>query len=180
VSVREHGVRGRDVLTVGIAAAALAYALLMLWLRGSSSLPLVTWAVAPVLLAAALALVLTGRAVRATVRGTAKRPVEPLAAYRVLRMAQACALAGAAVAGVYLAFVVAALPDVDAFSVRMAAMSAGAIALAGGVLSGAGLWTQSMCRLDPDGRSRDDLDPGDPLDPRDGLDGPDDPPLARP
>lgn len=147
--------RRRDALTVGVSGLCLAYALLMVWRRGSSLLPPVTWVVAPILLVCAAGLVAAGRAVRATVRGTAKRPVEPLVAYRLLRLAQACALAGAAAAGAYLALVLAALPDIDAPSVRGAALAAGAIALAAAALGGIGLWVQSMCRIDPPRPSRD-------------------------
>lgn len=165
MSLQSHGVRMRDVATVGIAGVALGYVLLAWWYRREAVLPPVSWVVSLFLLAAAVGLGFAGRAVRATVRQTARRPVEPLVAFRILRLAQACALAGAAVAGGYLAVVLVAVPDADAASVRHAAIAAGAVALSGIVLSGMGLWAQSRCRIDPDdddlpgSRDRDDEDP---------------------
>ncbi len=160
MSLREHGLRPRDVVTVGITAAALAYVVLSWWFRRGATLPPVTWLVAPVLLVAAGGLVVAGRSVRATIRGTATRPVEVLAAYRILRLAQACALTGALVTGVYLAYAGVALPDVDAASVRSAVLSAVGVAGSGVLLAGAGLWVQAMCRID---RPRaDDQEPGAP------------------
>lgn len=174
MSVQTHGLRLRDVLTVGIAAGGLAYVALTWWFRREATLPPVSWLVAPFLLASAMALVAAGRAVRATVRagrtgGTGRtdgadrpparaprRPVDPLTAYRILRLAQACALTGALVAGAYVAFAIVALPDADAASVRAAALTGVAVALSGAVLAGAGLWVQSMCRLDPTRRDLDD------------------------
>lgn len=162
MSLSEHGLRARDVGTVGVGAAALAYVVLSWWFRRGATLPPVTWLVAPVLLVAACALVIAGRSVRATIRGTAKRPVEPLAAYRILRLAQACALTGALVTGAYLAYAGVALPDVDAASVRSAVASAVGVAISGLVLAGAGLWVQAMCRIDrprSDGREPGEPDP---------------------
>ena len=124
MSLREHGVRVRDVLTAAVAAAAIAYLALTWSFRRDATLPPVSWAVALVLIVVCVGLALAGRRVRATVRQTARRPLEPLAAYRVLRLAQACALTGGLVAGGYLAYAAVALPDIDASSVRAAALSA--------------------------------------------------------
>ena len=149
MSLREHGVRVRDVLTAAVAAAAIAYLALTWSFRRDATLPPVSWAVALVLIVVCVGLALAGRRVRATVRQTARRPLEPLAAYRVLRLAQACALTGGLVAGGYLAYAAVALPDIDASSVRAAALSALAVAASGGALCAVGLWVQSMCRIDP-------------------------------
>ncbi len=145
---RRGGLRRRDVLTVGIAAGCLAYVLLSWYFRRQAMLPPVTWTAAVVLFALGCGLVAGGRVVRATIRGTARRPVDPLVAYRILRLAQACALAGAVTAGGYLAYVVVAWPDVDAGSVRADAVTAAVMAICGGLLCAAGLWVQSMCRID--------------------------------
>lgn len=164
MSLQEHGVRLRDAATVGVAGLALGYPLLALWYRREAMLPPVSWVVSLFLLAGAVGLVFAGRRVRATVRRTAKQPVEPLVAYRILRFAQACALTGAGVAGAYLSFVLVALPDADAASVRRAAIAAAVVALSGIVLAATGLWAQSMCRIDPDDDNRggtSDLDDGD-------------------
>lgn len=159
MSVQTHGVRLRDVATVGVAGLALCFPLLVWWYRRGAVLPPVSWVVSLFLLAGALGLVFAGRRVRATVRATARQPVEPLVAYRILRFAQACALTGAGVAGAYLAVVLVALPDADAASVRNAALAAGVNALFGVVLAVTGLWSQYMCRIDPDDEKRGG-DPG--------------------
>lgn len=149
MSDEEGGLRRRTLLTVGVAVGCLVYVVLSWTFRRSAALPPVTAAAAIVPLGMALGLVLAGRRVRATVRGVARRPIEALAAYRTLRLGQACALAGAATAGGYLAYVVMAWPDVDAASVRSAAIAAGIIAGSGLVLMGSGLWVEAMCRIDP-------------------------------
>ena len=157
MNVNAHGVRVRDVVTVGVAALGLCYLVLAWWYRREAALPPVSWVVSLFVFAAAAGLVFAGRSVRATVRHTARRPVEPLAAFKVLKFAQACALTGAGVAGGYLALVLVALPDTDATSVRHAAIGAGVVAASGVVLSAMGLWAQSMCRIDPDDDNRGGL-----------------------
>ncbi|MDO5710166.1 MAG: DUF3180 domain-containing protein, partial [Micrococcales bacterium] len=107
-------------------------------------------------LALGAGLVVAGRRVRATVRGVARRPVAVLAAYRTLRLAQACALAGAVSAGGYLAYVVVAWPDIDAASVRADAITAAVMTVSGVLLALAGLWVQGMCRIDPPPNAVDD------------------------
>lgn len=164
MSLQTHGVRLRDVATVGVAGLTLCYPLLALWYRREAVLPPVSWVVSLFVLAGAVGVVSAGRRVRATVRQTAKQPVEPLVAFRILRFAQACALTGAGVAGGYLALVLVALPDSDAASVRGAVIAAGAVAVSGIVLAAMGLWAQSMCRIDPDDDNRgnsSDLDDDD-------------------
>ena len=50
MSLREHGVRVRDVLTAAVAAAAIAYLALTWSFRRDATLPPVSWAVALVLI----------------------------------------------------------------------------------------------------------------------------------
>ena len=149
MSDRRGGLRRRDLVTVAIAVGCLAYVVLSWIFRRSAALPPVTWPAAIVPLGLALCLVLAGRRVRATVRGVAKKPIEALAAFRTLRLAQACALAGAATAGGYVAYAAMAWPDIDAASVRAAAITALVMAGSGVVLTLSGLWVESMCRIDP-------------------------------
>lgn len=149
MSSRRGGLRRRDLFTVAIAVGCLVYVVLSWVFRRSAELPPVTWPAAIVPVGLAVGLVLAGRRVRATVRGVAKRPVEALAAFRTLRLAQACALGGAATAGGYLAYTALAWPDIDAASVRSAAITALVMAASGAVLALSGLWVESMCRIDP-------------------------------
>jgi hypothetical protein len=63
-------------------------------------------------------------------------------------MAQAAALAGAAIAGWYVAQVVLLLPDADVPSQRLQMLVLGILALAAAGLAAIGLLVQKWCRLD--------------------------------
>jgi Protein of unknown function (DUF3180) len=79
-------------------------------------------------------------------------------AARVLALAQAAALAGAATLGWYVAQVLLVLPDADVPSQQAQILQLGALGLGAVGLSAVGLLVQRMCRLDdePPGPSDDD------------------------
>lgn len=145
----ERGVRVIDILSVAVAAGALSYLAFAWWFRREGGLPPMSWPAALLVAIGAGALAVAGRSVRQTVAGRARRPLPALVAYRVLRLAQACMLAGAASVGVYLGYAAVAARDIDIPSVREGVIGALLLALAGALLSGAGAWVQAQCRIDP-------------------------------
>ncbi len=143
------GLRTSTVVLVGIVTAAVSYVALRLVPVPSPDPFPATWASVILLLLMAGGILSAGIPIRRVVRGRSRRPVNPLRAVRVLILARAAALTGALVAGWYIGVVLSRAPDLDAASVQHQALRAGAVALAGFVLSGVGLWVQAMCRLDP-------------------------------
>ncbi len=142
------GIRIRLLVAVALVAGALSWIVLKLWATAGHSLPQPNWAGLPLLVAVAIGLYLAGRPVRRLVAGRATKPVHPLYAARVLVLAQAAALAGAAVLGWYAAQVVLLLPDSDVESQQNRIVELGALGLGAVLLTAAGLLVQRMCRLD--------------------------------
>jgi len=153
-----HGIRLRVLLVVAVVVAGLSWVVLRLASSGGRELPDVSWLGIVIVVAIGLGLVAAGRPVRKLVAGTATRTVHPLYAARVLAMAQAAALGGAAIFGWYAAQVVLALPDADVSSQQQRILLLGLLALAAAGLSGIGLLVQRWCRLDDE----EDRDPSDP------------------
>lgn len=162
-----HGIRLRLVVLVAVVVAGLSWVVLRLAAGAGRDLPGESWLTAVLLGALGLGLVLAGRPVKRLVAGTATRPVHPLYAARVLAMAQAAALGGAAIAGWYAAQLALVLPDSDVSSQRQRLLVLGLLAAVAAALAGVGLLVQRWCRLD-DERDRD---PRDPSDPRSGAGG---------
>ncbi len=152
-----HGIRLRLLGGVALLSVALSWIALKLWTNGGHLLPAVTWAALPVLLAIAAGLYAAGRPVRRLVAGRATTPVSPLYAARVLALAQAAALAGAAAVGWYVGQVLLLLPDADIDSQQHRMVTLGGLALGAVVLSAAGMLVQRMCRVD-DRNRRDEQD----------------------
>lgn len=152
----DGGLRASTVVLVGLVTAAAGYVVLRLVPVSSPDPFPATWASVILLLFMAAGILSAGVPIRRVVRGRSRRPVNPLRAVRVLILARASALTGALVAGWYVAVVLSQASDLDAASVQHRALRAGAVALSGLVLSGVGLWVQSMCRLDPPDASTPD------------------------
>ncbi len=153
-----HGVRPRVLLLVALAATGLSWVLLRLTAAGGRDLPDASWLGVVILVAIGLGLVAAGRPVKRLVAGTATRTVHPLYAARVLAMAQAAALGGAAFVGWYVAQVLLVLPDIDVASQRQRLLLLGVLTLSAAGLAGVGLLVQRWCRLD-DEQDRDPYDP---------------------
>lgn len=152
------GIRLRLVVVVAVVVAGLSWVVLRLAAGSGRDLSGESWLTAVLLGALGLGLVLAGRPVKRLVAGTATRPVHPLFAARVLAMAQAAALGGAAIAGWYAAQLVLLLPDSDVSSQRQRILVLGLLVVVAGALAGVGLLVQRWCRLDDEG----DRDPSDP------------------
>lgn len=146
----DHGaLRRRTLVVIALIGAGLTELTLTLLERGDLPTGQPSWVLGLLLVAVAGGLGFAGRRIRATRRGDAARPVPPIAAYRILLFAQACALAGALAVGAYTMFVLRGLPDLDAASVQAEVVAAVVSAIGGAALVGAGLWVQSVCRIDP-------------------------------
>ncbi len=153
-----QGIRLRLLLAVGVVIAGLSWVVLRLATSAGRDLPGESWLTAVLLFALGLGLVLAGRPVKRLVAGTATRTVHPLYAARVLAMAQAAALGGAAIAGWYAAQLLLVLPDGDVSSQRQRLFVLGLLVLTAAGLAVVGLLVQRWCRLD-DERDRDPSDP---------------------
>lgn len=143
-----HGIRARLLVAVALVVAGASWVVLKLVEGGGRDLPSTSWLAVFIFVALALGLLVAGRPVRRLVAGRATRPLNPLYAARVLAMAQAAALAGAAVVGWYAAQIVLLLPDVDIPSQQLQMLVLGVLALAAAGLAVVGLVVQRWCRLD--------------------------------
>lgn len=151
-----RGIRARLLVIVAVVVGGLSWVVLRLLLATGRDVPEPSWLGLGIFVVIAVALLLVGRPVKRLVAGTNSRPVHPLYAARVLAMAQAFALAGAAIFGWYAAQVLLSLPDIDVPSRQGRALLLGALAVAAGAVAAVGLVVQGWCRID------DRLDPDDP------------------
>lgn len=144
-----RGLRAGTLILVTLGAAVIGY-LVSRWLHTQGGgLPAPPWVSLILLLAMAGGILLAGLPIRRVLRGVSQRRLDPIRAFRTLVLAQAGALTGALVAGWYAGEGFALLPDADAASVRQVVWVAFALAVGGVLLAVAGMWTQSMCRIDP-------------------------------
>jgi hypothetical protein len=142
------GIRTRVLVAVALVVGGASWVVLKLVAGGGRDLPSTSWLAVFIFVALGLGLLVAGRPVKRLVAGRATRPLNPLYAARVLAMAQAAALAGAAIAGWYVAQVVLLLPDADVPSQRLQMLVLGILALAAAGLAAIGLLVQKWCRLD--------------------------------
>lgn len=141
--------RWQVLVAVALAVGALGYVGTEWWVgRGNAPVPIPPTVAAVLLLVAGVLFVL-GRSVRRFVQGR-RAPMDPLRAFRILVLAKASALAGAALAGFYTgtALVVAGLSDAP--EARTQTWSAAAAALAGVVLVVVALVVEWFCRVPPE------------------------------
>jgi len=154
-----RGVTTRLLLLLGACVTVLGYLMLQIWTGRGGATPPASWGSLLVLVASSGGVILAGLPVRRFLRGRASKPLNPLRAMRTAVLAQASAMAGAVVAGWYLAQLLAQLPDFDVASRRALVWKLAALATGGVLMAISGCVAQSMCRLDPDqrnvGRDRD-------------------------
>lgn len=142
------GVRVRALVAVGAAVALVGW-LLQRVLSDARGLPATGWFTVLVLGSMAALVYAAGRRLERSRTGAAAKPLSALQAARTLVLAQSAALAGAALAGWYVAGVVSALPDVDVASQRDRLWPLVASLLASAVVAAVGMHVQSTCRIDP-------------------------------
>ena len=157
---RPDGIRARTLIAVAVVVGGGSWVVLRLLQGCGRDLPSTSWVAVFIFVALALGLLLAGRPVKRLVAGRATRPVNPLYAARVLAMAQAAALAGAAIVGWYVAQVLMLIPDADIPSQQVQMLILGVLALAAAGLAAVGLVVQRWCRLEDDdpGGSRDEVE----------------------
>ncbi|HVD21640.1 MAG TPA: DUF3180 family protein [Lapillicoccus sp.] len=157
---RADGIRTRTLVAVAVVVGGASWVALRLLQGGGRDLPSTSWLAVFIFVALALGLLLAGRPVKRLVAGRATRPVNPLYAARVLALAQAAALAGAAIVGWYVAQVLMLVPDADIPSQQLQMLTLGVLALAAAGLAAVGLLVQRWCRLEDDDRGgpRDEVE----------------------
>jgi len=150
-----RGVTIRRLLLLGLAVMVVAYLVLRIWTGHGGAAPPASWGGLVALVFIAGGVFFAGLPVRRFQHGQAKKPFNPIRALRTLVLAQASALAGALVAGWYLAQFLLVLPDFDIASRRSFGWRLAALAAGGVLLAVAGMVVQSMCRVDGDQRDHD-------------------------
>ena len=157
---RADGIRTRTLVAVAVVVGGASWVALRLLQGGGRDLPSTSWLAVFIFVALALGLLLAGRPVKRLVAGRATRPVNPLYAARVLALAQAAALAGAAIVGWYVAQVLMLVPDADIPSQQLQMLTLVVLALAAAGLAAVGLLVQRWCRLEDDDRGgpRDEVE----------------------
>lgn len=145
-----RGIGARQLVLVLALLALVSFAIWEWRRREGSLVPPTPWVAIGLLVALAALVVSAAWPVRTqlTVRRSAR--FDPLRAARTLVLAQASALTGAGALGWYAGQLLVALRDVDLTPVRSSIVRIVLAALASVVLMAAGLWAQSMCRLDDD------------------------------
>ena len=123
-------------------------------LRGGASPVLVPWTTLIVGIVLGGVVLAAGWAVRQVRLG--RRRMDPTRAVRTAVLGQACAYAGALLAGGYGGYALTLLPDWSHTPRREAAIAAGLAALGGAVMVAAGVIAERWCRIGPD----DDNDEG--------------------
>jgi hypothetical protein len=144
--------------TLAIVAVVCALAAWLLLRTVYEKLPPLPWTGVPALLVAAVAEAWTGRDLQNRIAGRrGLKPAAPLFVSRMVALAKATALAGAAIAGLAAGFVIYLSGSLNASVPRQDAVT-GAITLAAAVvLSCAALYLEYCCRV-PDIPDRDRTD----------------------
>lgn len=141
--------RWQTLLAIAIAVGAVTHVLTDWWVgRGNAPLSIPPTVAAVLLLLAGVLFVL-GRSVRRFVQGR-RPPMDPLRAVRILVLAKASALAGAAQLGFFAGLAIVASGQPDAPEARSQAWSAGAAALACLVLVVVALVVEWFCQVPPE------------------------------
>ncbi len=142
---------GLKLSTTGLVAlvvTVLSWGVGRWWLSGGHAAPQIGWLTGALLIAMAVVVVITGSRMWRMRRG--RTHVEPVVAARILGLAQASALTGAVMGGVYLGQALVLVPDIG-FAGRGALLLRFALAAGGGLLlTLGGLLVQSWCRIADD------------------------------
>lgn len=147
--IRE-GVRVRLVVLVGLVVALISGVLWRVYTMSAGELvPRPPWFGIGLLVAMAVFVTVMAWPVRRYLHGQATRPLDPLRAARVVVLAQAAALTGAAATGWYAGQLAVVLGGLDLMANRDRLLSLGLAVLAGLLLAVAGLVGQHWCRVEP-------------------------------
>jgi len=144
--------------TLAVVAVVCALAAWLLLRTVYEKLPPLPWTGVPALLVAAVAEAWTGRDLQNRIAGRrGLKPAAPLFVSRMVALAKATALAGAAIAGLAAGFVIYLSGSLNASVPRQDALTAAITLAAAVVLSCAALYLEYCCRV-PDTPDRDRAD----------------------
>ena len=147
--------RTSTLTIVGLVCALVAWVLLH---SIYTKLPPLPWTGVPALLVAALVEAWTGRDLRARIAGRrGLKPAAPLFVSRMVALAKASSLAGAAIAGLAAGFVIYLTGQLSAPVPRQDAVTAAITLVAAVLLTCAALYLEYCCRV-PDASDRDHTD----------------------
>ena len=147
----------RTLALAALVSAALAWLLLRLVYASFPPLP---WTGVPALLLLAIGEAVSGRNVRARLRGGGGTKIAPIAVVRMAALAKATSLAAAILGGLAAGFLVYVLGSLDKPAFRTDAVTAGATLGSAMALMAAALYLEQGCRV-PTRRDEDD-DTGEP------------------
>jgi Protein of unknown function (DUF3180) len=149
--------RTSTLAIVAVVCALLAWLLLK---AVYTKLPPLPWTGVPALLIAAVAEAWTGRDLRARIAGRrGLKPAAPLFVSRMVALAKASALAGAAIAGLAAGFIIYLSGSLNAPIPRQDALTAAVTLAAAVLLACAALYLEYCCRV-PNAPDRDPTDEG--------------------
>jgi Protein of unknown function (DUF3180) len=144
--------RTSTLVIVAVVCAVVAWVLLH---SVYEKLPPLPWTGVPALLVAALAEAWTGRDLKARIAGQrGLKPAAPLFVSRMVALAKASSLAGAAIAGLAAGFVIYLSGSLNASVPRQDAVTAAITLASAVVLSCAALYLEYCCRV-PNAPDRD-------------------------
>ena len=169
--VTDRGVRVGHLLGVAVVVAVFAWTGLRLWSASGRSTAGPSWLGVLLLGCLAGGVYWAGTGIRRALQRRSSTPLNPLRAARVLVLAQAASLTGAAVVGWSVAHALTVLPDADVESQRDKLWVLGGLAIAGTAVCASGLLVQRMCRLD-DADPTEERGPADEEDPPGGSGSP--------
>jgi len=142
----------RTLALVALVCALLSWLLLRLVY---ASLPPLPWTGVPALLLLAIGEAVSGRNVRARLRGAGGTKIAPIAVARMAALAKASSLAAALIGGLALGFLVYVLGSLDKPSFRTDAITAGVTLGSAMALMAAALYLEQGCRV-PKQRDEDE------------------------
>ena len=142
----------RTLALVAVVCALLSWLLLRLVY---ASLPPLPWTGVPALLLLAIGEAVSGRNVRARLRGAGGTKIAPIAVARMAALAKASSLAAALIGGLALGFLVYVLGSLDKPSFRTDAVTAGVTLGSAMALMAAALYLEQGCRV-PKRRDEDE------------------------
>ena len=142
----------RTLALAALVSAALAWVLLRLTY---ASLPALPWTGVPALLLLAIAEAVSGRNVRARLRGGGGTKIAPIAVARMAALAKATSLAAAILGGLAAGFLIYVLGSLDKPAFRTDAVTAGVTLASALILVAAALYLEQGCRV-PTRRDEDD------------------------
>nr|WP_279671394.1 DUF3180 domain-containing protein [Flexivirga meconopsidis] len=157
-TVTENGVSWRHAAGVGGIVLVLSFVALKLVSTRGNTLPHNSWFALIAIVLLTVAVLAGGWEVRAYLRGQSTRPPSPQKARRALVAAQACVLAGAALAGWFAGYALVEAGRLEASSAFSGMVQAIVLFVASVGAVAVGLVVQAWCRIPED--KDDDKPPG--------------------